>query len=489
MGIVIKQATQNAIYSYIGAALGLVTVWYMNIHWLSQEQNGLINLLISISIITGSLSNLGMAGVTTRLFPHFRNPETKHHGYLFYPIIISMLGFVGFLLLYWIFRDDVIARNLEKSKLFAEEIYYLIPLTFFWALFNIFDAYSRSVYLSTAGVFIKEVLLRVIILIAGFALYKEVITFEVFLFIYCASFCSIALFLAFHLWQKGEFSLRFERGFVSPELRREMRMVALYSIVTGLSSLLISSIDKVIVNDMLGLSAAGVFAVATYFGSIIQIPARSVIRVASSVVADSWKRNDLENIRKVYHQTCLHQYIIGLYMLLGIALCIDQVMVLLPAGYEEAKYVILFVSLGYFVDLSTGVNGTIISTSEYFRFDTYFMFLLVLVTIATNYWLIPLYGITGAGIASCITYITFNALRYVFIWWKFGMQPFNSDFLKIALIGALALLLPWYLNPAWNAYLIIALKAGLFSLLFAVMIYFSGTAPELNQLLRRITRK
>jgi O-antigen/teichoic acid export membrane protein len=489
MGIVIRQATQNAIYSYFGALLGFLTVWFLNINWLSTQQNGLLNLLISISIITGSVSNLGSAGIISRLFPHFRNNELKHQGFLFYPMAISIVGFCLFLILYFVFRDEIIARNIDKSKLFADEVYYLIPLTFFWAIFNILDAYSRSVFLTTAGVLIKEVGLRIVILIAGFAYYKSWITFDVFLLMYVISFCSIGLILGVHLWMKGELHFHRNKHFVTPELRREMRLVAMYSVITGLSSLLISSIDKIIVNDKLGLSAAGVFAVATYFGSIIQIPARSVIRIASSVIADSWKSNNLSNIRNVYHKTCLNQYIIGLYLLLGIFLCMDQIMNLLPTEYSEARYVILLVGLGYFIDLATGVNGAIISTSKYFRYDTLFMFLLVVVTIITNLLLIPAMGITGAALASCITFFTFNLLRYLFIWKKFDMQPYTIDFLKIAGIAAIALAGGWFLNVSENNYITILVKGSVFSLLFAIGIYLSKSAPDLNKMLDTVKGK
>lgn len=288
---------------------------------------------------------------------------------------------------------------------------------------------------------------------------------------------------------KGELHFHRNKHFVTPELRREMRLVAMYSVITGLSSLLISSIDKIIVNDKLGLSAAGVFAVATYFGSIIQIPARSVIRIASSVIADSWKSNNLSNIRNVYHKTCLNQYIIGLYLLLGIFLCMDQIMNLLPAEYSEARYVILLVGLGYFIDLATGVNGAIISTSKYFRYDTLFMFLLVVVTIITNLLLIPAMGITGAALASCITFFTFNLLRYLFIWKKFDMQPYTIDFLKIAGIATISLAGGWFLDVSENNYLTILVKGSVFSLLFATGIYLSKSAPDLNKMLDTLKSK
>jgi O-antigen/teichoic acid export membrane protein len=111
LGIIIKQAVRSAVFSYTGAALGFLTVWFMNRLWLTPEQNGLLNVIISISLISSSLSNLGMAGVVLRMFPHFRNPETRHSGFLFYPLAFTAIGSLLFLLIYGLFHDDYIARN------------------------------------------------------------------------------------------------------------------------------------------------------------------------------------------------------------------------------------------------------------------------------------------------------------------------------------------------------------------------------------------
>ncbi len=489
MGIVIKQATTTAIYSYIGAALGFVTVWFVNRTLLTPEENGLINLLISISIITGSLSNLGTAGMITRMFPHFKSVDGKHNGFLFYPIVFSVLGFALFVALYFIFKEELIARNIEKSKLFADNLFYLIPLTFFWAMFFVFDNYTRSIYHTVAGVVIKEVVLRIIILVAAFFYAKGMIAFDTFLLIYCASFCSIAVMMAVYLLVKGEFKIRITKGFIDKSLRKEMIYVSGFSVITGLSGLLISSIDKIIVNDVLGLELAGVFAIATYFGSVIQIPARSILRISSSVIADSWRVGDLANISDVYHKTCLNQFIIGVLFFIGISVNIDAIMMLLPPEYAEGKYVIILMSLGYLFDMATGANGVIIATSKYFRYDTYFMFLLLIVTFITNMALIPIYGIVGAALASCITYFVFNFLRYLFIWRKFNMQPYDTAFLKVAIIAAIVFLCAFLIPQSNNPYLSIFIKGSVVCVLFVSMIYRSEIAVDFNNLVERVIRK
>lgn len=488
MGVIFRQAIKSTVYSYIGAALGFLTVWYMNRLWLTPEQNGLLNVLISISLISSSVSNLGMGGVTVRMFPHFRDPHSKHRGFLFYPLLFTGLGTLLFILLFLLFRDDYVARNAAQSSLLNEYIHYLIPLTLFLGIFNILDVFSRGIYLSTAGVIVKEVALRIAILIAAIAYRYGYITFDTFVLLYVGSFCSIALAMALILYLNNEWHWRIPKHKLSPSTRREMRDVAVFSVITGLSGMLISSIDKIIVNDMLGLAAAGVFSIATYFGSMIQIPARSIIRISSTVIAESWKNNDLENIATVYRKTCLNQLVIGLFLLSALAVNIDSLLKLMPADYAIAKNVILLMGLGYLVDLATGANGVIISTSVYYRYDTFFMVLLVVFTIATNLLLIPTYGLTGAGIASCLTYTLFNLLRLVFIYRKFGMQPYSIVFMKVLLAGLCAVAAAWIIPDITNPYLDIAAKGLTLSIIYGALVIGMQISEEINTIGTKIKK-
>ena len=100
MGIIEKQATKNAFYSYIGAGLGFVTViWLANL--LNEGENGARLLLISYTALFAQFANLGFISVTNRFFPYFRDKEKGHHGFLFYALIVSI---IGFLICYIIFK-------------------------------------------------------------------------------------------------------------------------------------------------------------------------------------------------------------------------------------------------------------------------------------------------------------------------------------------------------------------------------------------------
>lgn len=484
MGIVINQSVRSTIYSYLGALLGFLTVWFLNRTWLTPEQNGLVNILISISLVTGSLINLGTGGAIARLFPHFRDHESGHKGFISLALLVTCIGFALFVLLFIGFQDEIIARNIDKSKLLAEHIYWLLPLTFFIGIFYILDAYSRAIFLTSAAILIKEILLRIIILFAGWGYHVGWISFEVFLIVYVLSFCSISIALAIWMWTRKDLSISPPRitAHQTP-LRKEIIHVSFFTAITSLGTLLMTSVDKIMINEYLGLAAAGVFAVVSYLGSMIQIPARSIGRVAMTVIAESWKKDDLDNIATVYRKTSINQSIAGCWLFLVIACCTDQIISLMPNAYSDAGAVIQWVGLAFLVEVCTGANATIIGSSRFYKFETLMMLSTIPILIILNSQLIPSMGVSGAGLSMFLCFFTINTCRFLFILKKFHMQPFDSNQPKIFILSILMYSAFMAINPNWNAYVVILFKGLTITISFFAAILRLKVSDDFNQLI------
>ena len=143
MGIIIKQSIRGSLWSYIGVIIGFVTTSYLYPKYLTTDSVGLFGLLVAYSALFGQFSLLGIHGVTSRMFSQFRDKSSGHHGFLFIAFVFMAIGFSLFLIGYGIFSSYLIRTNLESSKLFADYIYLLLPLTFFTMLFTFFDNYNK----------------------------------------------------------------------------------------------------------------------------------------------------------------------------------------------------------------------------------------------------------------------------------------------------------------------------------------------------------
>lgn len=487
MGIIEKQATRNAIYSYLGAGLGFITtVWFA--HSLTTAENGLLRVMVSLAALISQFANLGFQTVTIRFFPFFRNKEKGHHGFLFYSILIALLGFTISLVLFFLFQDKLIESNVEKSKLFVEYLYYLMPLTFFTLFFNVFDSYLRASFNSVIGSLTKELIQRVLI-IASLALYFfNFISFSIFFFLYITATCLPTLMLLFAIIKADEWHVKPVKGFLTKEFKNDIFKMSIYSILSGGAGAIILNIDAIMVTQMLGESKTGVYGIAFYFGTIIVIPARSIYRITSSIVAEAFKKENFKEIHELYNKSCNSQLAIGLFLFIGIYTNIENIMALLPEEYYAGKSVILIISAGYLVEMATGINQVIISNSKYFRYDTYFVFLLVGIVVAANLVFIPLYGISGSAVATAITIAAGNGIRFLFLLYKYKMQPYDINTLKLLVIGIFVFVVGYFIPQLANTFLDIIIRGSVVTLLFIFLIYTTKATPDLNSKLKRVLK-
>ncbi len=446
MGIIGKQTIKGSFFSYLGVAFGFITVGILWPRLLDPEQIGVINFLIAISAILAHIGSLGINSVSIRLFPYFRDKETRHHGFLFMALLFLSAGIIIIFIYYFLFKERIIANNTGKSFLVARYAYFIIPFTIATLLFNLFDSLHKVIYNAVIGVFVKDFIFRLLNLVLILLYAWLAFRFNLFLNIYFIIFSIPALVLIISLYRTHQFDLSADPGFVRKDMRRSVADVSLFGLMGGMGTLIISNIDKIMINRFIDLEATGIYSIAFLFGAIITLPSRPLSKIATTIIAESWKKNDTETIRTIYSKSCLNQFIFAGLVFLLVWLNIDLVFQIIPPAYETGKYVILFMSLAGLVEMATGLNGMILSTSKYYRYQSIFIFFLLFLVILTNWIFIPKFGITGAAIASLLSTIIYNLVRAGFLYLKFKMQPFNYKFLIIAAVLLLAYLAGSYLQ-------------------------------------------
>jgi O-antigen/teichoic acid export membrane protein len=267
-----------------------------------------------------------------------------------------------------------------------------------------------------------------------------------------------------------------------------LQVLLLFSLVGGLGSMIVFKLDRIIINQMLDLSNTGVYTIAFYFGSLIAMPSRPLLKISGTLVADAWKKNDLQTIKDIYYKSCLNQLIIGGFLFLGIWANIDNILIILGDDYADAKWVIFFIGLGYLVDMATGANGHVIGLSKYYRVNLVFIGILIALTITLMYLLIPLWGIVGAAIAIAASLLINNLMRYLFLLWKYKMQPFNWKFLVV--IGFYILVYFILLMiPELTLLLDVILRGSLIVIISFVFILAFPVSRDLRNIIRKIVKK
>ena len=211
-----------------------------------------------------------------------------------------------------------------------------------------------------------------------------------------------------------------------------------YVLIGSTAVMLVARVDMMILGSLLkgdyGLKQVAFYSIAFYIGNSIMVPAKSIIAISVPLIADAWEKNNLSKIQSIYYKSAINQLIIGSVFFLCIWINIDDIFNMLPKEYKAGKWVVFFIGIAQLFNISTGVNGAIITNSKYYRFDLYTSILLLVITVATNLFLIPennpfskfgVQGIIGASIATASSIFLFNIVRLFLIKIKMNMHPFS----------------------------------------------------------------
>lgn len=480
MGIIVNQSVKGAIYTYIGVVLGFVIQGILFPRIYSTDQIGLTKIIVAYAALVTQFATLGFSGITIRLFPFFKDSKSHHHGYLSLALLTGLAGFLISLVLFLIFKTWFVEYTNENSALLVEYLNYLIVLIFFQIFFTLFDGYYTALLNSIHGTFLREIFQRILIIIGIGLFYFDLINFHQFIIVYIASMAAPTFFILFTLIKEGQFSLKTDFAFLQKPLLNSMGLMALFSILNGFTTNIILTVDTIMITGMIGLSATGIYGSCMIFGMMVSLPSRSILKITNIVSARAWKENNMTAIRNIYEKSCTTLFIIGLLMFLGLWVNIDNVFKILGPNFVSGKWVIFFIGLGSLIDMTTGANSSILGSSPRYKVQSFFLIVLVILLILTNLLLIPAFGITGAAIGGAVSLSILNLLRFLYLWYKFKLQPFNMKFIIVAVIGISAYLISSLLPVLPNFIADIIVRSSILTVLFCLPVYLLKLSPDIN---------
>lgn len=492
MGIVQKQTIRGTAWSYLGALLGFVNIILLSPKIFTTGEIGVVQLLLSFATMLSQFSGLGFTNVINRLFPWFREGRGTHHGFLGLSLVITLAGFIASLVFIKFYGPHFEQANMERSPLVAEYSFYLPALLLITLLFNLLDNYNKVLYDAVLGTFLREFLFRVFNLALICLFWAGIIDFDGYVFGYVVSQGIPLIIIFISLLIRGEISLKLEPGFITPQLKREIIILSLFGILTGISTVTLTTLDKLFINTYLGEAEVGIYSIASFFAVLITLPGRSVSKISIPFLAEAWKKDDLDTIDDLYVRSSISQYAVGLLIFIGLMVNLDNIFRLLPVAYSGSATVIILISFGNLVSGSAGVNGVLLSTSSLYRYQTWLMFILIALFVLTSIIFIPLFGITGAALAAMISNIIYSMLGVLLTGRRFSLWPYRTVHLKMTLVG-LAAMAAGYIMPQISLIPDILLRSFLVTVIYVAGVWFWKLSDDLtgvaDSIMERFSKK
>ncbi|MBC7452025.1 MAG: polysaccharide biosynthesis C-terminal domain-containing protein, partial [Cytophagales bacterium] len=311
-----------------------------------------------------------------------------------------------------------------------------------------------------------------------------------FIWIWTFAFILPTILMIVAAYRLGNFSLKPDFSVFTSAFRHQFISYSGITVLTGFSSMIIMYIDKIMLNHYCGLEETGIYNTASFFGSIMGMSLIAMNKAAVPVIVNAFNNKEHTTIAIIYRKSCMIQLIIGGLIFGGILINLDAFFELIPEGYEAGKWVIIILGLGKLFDLVTGLNGTILNLSAYYKYDSVMIATLIVLTIAANIVFIPALGLIGAAIAAMLSTLYFNVARTLIVWKKLGMQPFERNTFKVFMI-AVAIIIPAYIIPhlhgsIWNNLLDMTIRSAIFSLTYVYVMYTIKVSSELNEVIDRV---
>lgn len=529
--------------NYLGVAIGFFVSFFVLTRYLTQEEIGLTRVMVDAALLFSSLAQLGTNASIVRFFPWFKTPSPlrgtppskggerggnrdgrtppskggerdvlfhsspsqgevpkgrrgkktsqegiPNHGIFGLSVLVPLAGFSLFALAFLLFREPLLTVYAKNSPLMAD-YFYLVPMLTFFALYTtVFETNASVLLRITVPKLVREVGIRLFNLAAYLLYGYDLISLDVFVWLFCGSYGLAMVLNLMYLRSLGRISFRIDRNFLDRGKVREMARYSLFMTATVLAGN-IPLFNSLFLGAKAGLALTGVYTIASYIANVVEVPYRSLGAISRPVIATAVKEEAWDEVNRLGKQVSLHQFIVSISILYLIYINLDTLFALIPNGadYAAGKSVVLILGLAKVVNSSLSVCTDILNFSKHYAWSLLYIAILTLTAIGLNNALIgPDSAIEGAAGATLISYLAYFALLMRQLWhedvnvltwghlkmvaimtamaalyvaWTaiaepaLGMHPLLAAVVRTAFLGALlaAAILGWKVSPTVNA--------------------------------------
>ena len=501
MGIVIKQSIKGTIVNYVGIAIGFVTTFFIITKYLTQEEIGLTRVLIDAAILFASFSQLGTSSSIIRFFPYFKDENAKHHGFFFWTLVVPLVGFLLFLIVAKCLEGTILQTFSRNSDLFVTYYRFVFPLSLFMLYRTVFEANANVLMRIVVPKFVCEVGVRVGLLVTYLLYgYWQIIDLDGLVIGICITYFLAALVDFFYLLTLGKISFKPDFKVFTKPLLKDIGFYTLFLLLNAVTVNVMPLLNTFFVSAGMGLSFTGIYAIANYIATVVEVPNRSLNAIVQPEISESIKNNDINRAETLCKSVSLHLMLSSALIFLFIWINLDALFLLLPNGemYEAGKSVVLILGFAKFFNSTLFVSSSALNYSKYYYWSLVFTILLTVMAVVLNVLLIPHFGMDGAALSHLLSYLTFYLCLLLVVRVKLDINILSLAQVKVVVLVVALLLLnfgwvkalsPLFMRLPFTSSVNALVDAGVKSLvLMAVSVgvcYFWHISEELNQLVRK----
>ncbi|MDP1842098.1 MAG: polysaccharide biosynthesis C-terminal domain-containing protein, partial [Sediminibacterium sp.] len=442
MGSIRKQTIISSILIYIGFFIGAINMYFYTRNGsFTLEQFGVTRIFFDFAQNMYAFGALGVIPVIYKFYPYYKdNLETHKIDLMTWGMMAALIGFILVVILGWYFQPVFVRQFSEKSKLIVDYYYWMFPFAMGMLFFSVLEGFSWALQKTIFSNFLKETGLRIITSLFILLYFLKVISFDGFVHLFAFLYLIIFLLLATYLYRTKQLHFPTIISRVTKKFWKKMLGMQLLIYSGTVIASVAATIDSFIIAKFQGLAVVGVFGMAQYAANLLQVPQRSIQAVSAGALSRAWKDKNITEIKRIYQRSCINLLLMALFIFGNLWLNVLPGMQVLniQKDYEAGIGAIFILGMVRIIDAGTGLNGMVINTSTFWRFDFFSGVVLLAFRLPLTYFLIKNYGIIGSAFAELTAYSIYNFMRFEFLRRKFKMQPFTNKTVLSLLVAGVA---------------------------------------------------
>ena len=305
-------------------------------------------------------------------------------------------------------------------------------------------------------------------------------------------FRSLTFFIALYFLESRVFSLKTK---IKPiYIKREMLLFSLPLMLSGFMSTIMTRIDTVMLGYFRSAVEVGIYNAAVPTAQILNIATSSMAVLFLPVITELYARGQKEPLEVVYKTVTKWTFYLNLPVLLIMVFFSPQVMNLMFGPEYIAGYLTLSIlAIGLFTGTLSFAPQYLLTMTKNTRAIFIISLIATSINVVLNWTLIPVYGITGAAIATATTYLVNLTLLLAYSWHVMRISPFSTSLMKSIPAGLLSMagvyLIGRIIFQSFGGYLLLLLFGLFFGVYAVLLLLLSGLQREDIEILKAIEKK
>lgn len=490
MGVIQRQSIKSSIVNYSGVLLGLFATLY--IYPLEWELYGGIQYWLSVATILGPILRQGSTALINKYYPYFKSQGNK--GFLGLILIITTLTVMVMSLLIFIFTLAISNTTFYQDfDLKSENLVYVYFLSIIIIYYSVFQLHSANVRRIVVPEIISKIGIKSILILIIVAAYYNIIDHSWALPFLVLSYLFSLLAIVFYLFILGSFDVKGWKSIkISRTLKKNMFKFWAFGGLNYLGIILAYKIDIFMIGTIVDKVSVGYYSIFLFMVNLMIIPMTSISQISGPIVSESFEKDDISGLENLYKVSSNNILVFGAMIFLFIWINIYYLLDIMRNGEDLIPYVsiLLFLGIAKIFDLMTSINNLIVIYSKWYRYNLIFLFVMSLINFVLNIYLIKLFGIEGAAIATAISLFIFNGIKTGFIYVKLNIHPFSKNTFIILGILILGLLAAGALQNLilFNSLVSLVIYSFLTAAVYIPLFYMLNVSPELNKVIQKVLK-